>query len=447
METLQDIWNEVLSVLQQKVNETAFNLWLKPITIHNFENNVVELMFSSKFKKDTVVNQYGVLLQKTFSEVIGFEIKIEFLAPEDFLSNEEKNAKDLDEYKNNQYTFDNFIVGPSNKFAYAAAKAVAGDPGGIINKVKNLSNYNPLFIYGNSGLGKTHLLNAICYEVERNYPNMKVCYVKSETFANEFISCLQKKTTDEFHQKYRENIDVLLVDDIQFIAGKISTEEEFFHTFNALVDSGKQVVLTSDRPPKEIQSLEDRLRTRFEWGLLADIQSPEYETRCAIIKRKAEMLDFQIPDDVVNFIAEKIKVNIRQLEGTTKKLHAMSQLDGKVPSIALAQTIIKDVVTSSQPLPVTIKKIVEEVSRTTGISVEDIYSKKQKATISKARKITFYIVREVTGMSYESIGEEFDKHHSTVMYNVEQIEKELKIDSKLARSVNDIITNIKEMNA
>ncbi len=306
-----------------------------------------------------------------------------------------------------------------------------------------MSNYNPLFIYGNSGLGKTHILNAICHEIEKNFPDMNIMYIRAEEFANEFYQALQNKTIDEFHNKYRNNIDVFLIDDIQFISGKTSTEEEFFHTFDALVYSGKQVVLTSDRPPKDIQSITDRLKSRFEDGLLADIQPPEFETRCEIIKRKAKSLNFEIDEIVVNYIAEKIKSNIRQLEGVTKKLYSLKNINDFEPTVALAQNVIKVVMEDTQPLPVTIQRIVNEVSRTTGIAVEDIYSKIQKANISHARKITFYVVRKVTNMSYEDIGEEFNKHHSTVMYNIEQIEKEMAENSKLARQVNDIINNIK----
>jgi chromosomal replication initiator protein len=375
--------------------------------------------------------------------VCGFPVLVVYLCPEDFLEQAEKDKKDLDDFKNETFTFDNFIVGPSNKFAYTAAKAIAADPGGQISQGRTLSNYNPLFIYGNSGLGKTHILNAISYEVQRNYPDMKVVYVKSEEFLNEFLTCLGNKTTDEFHEKYR-NIDVFLVDDIQFIAGKTSTEEEFFHTFNALVDNGKQVVLTSDRPPKEIQSLTDRLKSRFVSGLLADIQTPEFETRCAIISRKAELLDFKIPDNVVRFVAERIKSNIRQLEGITKKLHAMCLFGEQQPTIALAQTAVKDVLSDVQPLPVTISRIVDEVSRTTGVSVDDIYSKKHTSNVSDARKMCFYIIREITDMSYKGIGNEFNRDHSTVMYNIEKIGERMKVDSNLNSQVTDIINNIRD---
>ena len=445
METYKDLWKEVLEYCKAHTNKTAYDLWLSPIEILGFENGIAQLEFSNKFRKNTVVEKYGDLINEAFEKICGFTVIVEFLCPEDFISEKEKNKQDLKDYKNDTFTFDNFIVGPSNKFAYTAAKAIAADPGGQISSGNTLSNYNPLFIYGNSGLGKTHLLNAISYEIQRNYPDMTVTYVKSEEFLNEFISALGNHTTDAFHKKYRDNCDILLVDDIQFIAGKEQTEEEFFHTFNSLVDNGKQVVLTSDRPPKEIQSLTDRLRSRFVSGLLADVQSPEFETRCAIIKRKAELLNFEINDTVVQYIAERIKTNIRQLEGITKKLNALCKMSGQTPTIALAQSTIKDILDDVQPLPVTIKQIVDEVSRTTGVSVDDIYSKKRTANISNARKMCLYIIKEVTPMSYEAIGNEFNNmDHSTVMYNIKKISSLMKTDSILSSQVNDIINNIKD---
>ncbi len=447
MDNYLELWQSVLAYCKERITTTAYDLWLSKIEIEDFNGSSATLKFSSEFKKNTVVGQYGNLISEGFEKVCGFPVEIRYTSPEDYIAEDEKNNQGLEDLKNDILTFDNFIVGPSNKFAYTAAKAIAADPGGQISQGNNLTNYNPLFIYGNSGLGKTHILNAISYEIKKNYPDMKVLYIKAEEFANEFISCLGKHTVDEFHEKYRNNIDVFLVDDIHFIAGKISTEEEFFHTFNALVDNGKQVVLTSDRPPKEIHTLADRLRSRFVSGLLADIQTPEYETRCAIIKRKAELLNFEIPDNVVNYIAERIKSNIRQLEGTTKRLQAMCVFSNQVPTISIAQTAIKDIIQDVQPIPITINRIVEEVSRTTGVSVEDIYSKKRTANISNARKMCIYIIREITAMSYEAIGKEFNNmDHSSVLYNIQKMEQLLKIDSNLNSHVLDIINNIKDSN-
>ena len=448
MDSFNDVWQAVLDYIRSNVNETAYNLWIKIVKFDGYNNATVTLRFPKPMHLEIVTSQYGDLFAEAFENVLGFKVNISYVC-DDVFENEESQSKlseqdkHLEDYRNSQFTFENFIVGPSNRFAYAAAKAVASDPGSRLSSGSSFSNYNPLFIYGNSGLGKTHILNAICHEVEKNFPDMNIMYVRAEQFANEFYQALQNKTIDEFHNKYRNNIDVFLIDDIQFISGKTSTEEEFFHTFDTLVYGGKQVVLTSDRPPRDIQSLTDRLKSRFEDGLLADIQPPEFETRCEIIKRKAKLLDFEISDQVVSYIAEKIKSNIRQLEGVTKKLYALCDINDHTPTIALAQSVIKVILEDTQPLPVTIQKIVDEVSRTTGISVEDIYSKVQKANISHARKITFYVIRKVTNMSYEDIGEEFDKHHSTVIYNISQIEKEIEKNSKLARQINDIINNVK----
>lgn len=450
METYNDIWLAVLDCCKAESNITqvGFDTWLKPIKLSGFENNVVFLSFSSEVKKKIVKSQYGELIQNAFNKVLGFEVNIEYLYdPTMFVdaSDEKKTEQPQIEeiHTNYQFTFDTFIEGPSNRFAYRAAMAVAEDPGGHIKQNNSFGNYNPLFIYGKSGLGKTHILNAICYEIRKNFPDMRILYVRAEDFANEFINALGKKTVDDFRSKFR-NIDVLLIDDVQFIGGKERTEEEFFHTFNSLIENGKQIVLTSDRPPKEIQSLTERLCSRFENGLLADIQSPEFETRCAIIKNKAKLLNFQISDEVVTYIADKIKTNIRQLEGTTKKLHAMSELSGHAPTIALAQKVIKDVIDDDiPPIPVTIEKILEEVSRTEGVSVDDIKSSKQKASVTHARKICMYIIREVTNLTYEQIGADFGKNYSTVIYNINDISKMIENDSKLERKVNDIINNVK----
>ncbi len=456
MDTYKDIWQAVLEYCKTKASATGYNLWISDGEIVGFENNTVYIHFSNPLKMKIVSGQYGSLLEEAFENVMGFPVELSYdcnAAPDMFRDAAEKSRQDAEEVRDTlekdenppleQFTFDTFIEGPSNKFAYRAAIAVAEDPGGAIRRESAFSNYNPLFIYGKSGLGKTHILNAICYQIRKNYPAMHILYARAEDFANEFINALGRKTVDDFREKFR-NIDVLLIDDIQFIGGKDRTEEEFFHTFNSLVENGKQVVLTSDRPPKEIQSLTERLCSRFENGLLADIQAPEYETRCAIIKRKAEMLNFEISDPVVRFIAEKIKTNIRQLEGTTKKLYAMSKISGNEPSIALAQRVIKDVTTDTEPIPITIQRIVEEVSRTEGVSIEDIYGKKHRANIVHARKIAMYIIREVTNISYEMIGENFNKHHSTVIYNVEQLEADMENNAKLKRKVNDMINNIKE---
>ncbi len=451
METYNDIWLAVLEFCRPEISKTGYDMWLKNnendyIKLSKFENNTVFLNISGEMRMNIVKGHYGDLIKRAFESVMGFPVEVEYILDEPLKKENEQTEKKevIEEINTNyQFTFDTFIEGPSNRFAYRAAIAVAEDPGGHIKQNLSYGNYNPLFIYGKSGLGKTHILNAICCEIKKKFPEMKILYVRAEDFANEFIKALGQKNVDDFRLKFR-NIDVLLIDDIQFIGGKDRTEEEFFHTFNSLIENGKQIVLTSDRPPKEIQSLTERLCSRFEYGLLADIQSPEYETRCAIIKNKAQLLGFDINKDVVEYIAEKIKTNIRQLEGTTKKLYAMSNLTGHPATIALAQKVIKDVIDDEiPPVPVTIERILEEVSRTQGISIEDIRSSKQKANISQARKMCMYIIREVTNLTYEQIGNEFNKNYSTVIYSIKEISKNIEKDSKLERKINDIINNVK----
>ena len=332
------------------------------------------------------------------------------------------------------YTFERFIVGSSNKFAHAAALAVARQPAML---------YNPLFLYGGSGLGKTHLLTAIQTEIKRTHPDFVIMYVTCEQFTNELIAAIRAGSTEDFRMKYRV-ADLLLVDDIQFIAGKESTQEEFFHTFNSLHDAHKQIVIASDRPAKEIKSLEERLRTRFEWGLTADVQPPDFETRVAIVKRKAELLHLDLPEDVAEFIANHLKNNIRQLEGAVKKLNAYYMLEGIQPVISVAQNAIKDILNETQPVPVTIEKIIGEVSRTFNVSPADIRGTKRNANVASARRVAIYILREVTGMSMEEIGREFSgRDHSTIVYSLKTMERDMKNDQHLRETVSDIIKNVK----
>ncbi len=292
-------------------------------------------------------------------------------------------------------------------------------------------------------MGKTHLLHAICTEIKKNYPDAKIIYTNGEDFTNELVSWLEKKRSmQQFHDKYR-TVDVLLMDDIQFIGGKTQTQEEFFHTFNTLVSANKQIVLTSDRPPKEIPLLEDRIRTRFEWGLIADIQPPDIETRMAIIKRKAEYYNLDLPDEIVQYIAEKIKSNVRQLEGTVKKLDAYYTINGHDINIQTAQKAIKDIMTDNQPVPVTIDKILNEVARTYGVSVDAITSNRRNQEVVEARQIAMYVIREVTDLSMEKIGAEFgNRHHSTIIYSIKEVEKDMETNPSVKHTVQNIINNV-----
>ena len=436
MESFVDVFDLAKEICHKQLTDVAFNLWIRDIEPIQMDGSRVCLYVHSEFKKNIIEEKYLGMIRKALAEVMGFEVEVTILcAPPSVLSPAEKKAEAAMSNGDYEFTFANFIVGSSNKFAHAAALAVA---------TNTTSSYNPLFIYGGSGLGKTHLLCAIREEISSQGRGANILYVKGEEFTNELINAIQNETTNQFHDKYR-SADVLLVDDIQFIGGKESTQEEFFHTFNALYQDGKQIVLTSDRPPKEIKTLEDRLRTRFEWGLLADIQPPDFETRIAIIRRKAELLGLQIPDEVSEYIANRLKNNIRQLEGAVKKLNAYKQLAGSPPSILIAQNAIRDILNDNQPIPITVERIISEVSRTYGVSPADIRSSKRSAQVSTARQISMYIVREITQMSMSTIGEEFGgRDHSTVVYAIQQVEKNMKQDSRFKETVEDIIKNIRD---
>lgn len=430
MDSFAELWEMVKEECKNQVSESIYNVWFKDMELVSFDDNKVVIALSD-FKRKIVESRFMDKLESSFKNVIGFDIQIILVDVEKAVP---VKAEETEDALTDEDTFDSFIVGASNKFAYAAANAVANDPGG---------KYNPLFIHGNSGLGKTHLLNAIAHQVKLTHPEANIVYTRGESFTNELVKYIGQKSTEAFHDKYR-NADILLVDDVQFIAGKDSTQEEFFHTFNALYQAGNQIVLTSDRPPKEIALLEDRLRNRFEWGLMADIQSPDLETRMAIIKRKAEVLNFDLPDDIVQYIAEKLKNNIRQLEGAVKKMQAFVTMQGMPVNIMTAQTAIKDIIVDNSPTPVTINKIVTEVARTYGADSADIYSKKQNAQTTEMRQMAMYIVREMTGLSTKFIGREFNRDHSTVVYSLDKFTKRYHEDSKLRSVVDNIIKNIRD---
>lgn len=439
MESFNETWTLVCDYCRARITEVAFKTWISRIEPYSIDFNTaqVKLLVPNAFHRETVTRCFIQLLTDAFKEIFGQQFSVNLVIPEEIKSEQEQsNVTDLSE-DDSALTFNNYIVGSSNKFANAASQAVAQNPGGA---------YNPLFIYGNSGLGKTHLLHAIKNEILKNDPTKKIVYVKGDDFTNEIVESVRKVNTVEFRQKYRK-ADVLLVDDVQFIGGKESTQEEFFHTFNALYEAKKQIVLTSDRTPKEIKTLEERLRTRFEWGLIADIQPPDIETRIAILKSKAESLDFNIPDEICEYIATKLKTNIRQLEGVVKKIKAKSLLNGEKPSITIAQEVISDVQTNEVPVPVTVEKIIDEVARTFGVTSEAIRSvKNRQANLSNARHIAIYVVRQVTGLSMTAIGDEFGgRHYSTIVYTMQEVEKKIAKDTKTKEMVDDIIKNIKDM--
>jgi chromosomal replication initiator protein len=418
--------------LKASLSEVIYNVWINDLEFISFDGSKVILSLG-EFKRKVVEQKFYDVLCRAFEKVLGFKVEVEIIDPN--FSSPAKNKADDIPARYLENTFETFVVGSSNKFAHAAAQAVAANPG---------QAYNPLFIYGSSGLGKTHLLRAICHEIVSNNPNINYLFTHGEDFTNEIVLHLAQKNMAEFHNKYR-NLELLIVDDVQFIAGKTSTEEEFFHTFNALTEMKHQIVLSSDRPPKEISTLEDRLRTRFEWGLLADIQPPDLETRMAIIKRKAELLEFDLPDEVVTYIAERLKNNIRQLEGAVKKMQAFVTIHGAPKNTTTAQNAIKDILSDSRPVPVTIERIVQEVARTFGANPSDIRSKKRDAPTSKMRQIAMFVVSEITGLSKEAIGREFGgRDHSTVIYALREIKNEIDGDQSLKTTVNEIMKNIQE---
>ncbi len=437
MESVKDMWQLVCESLKKSVGEVIHDFWFKPLEILSFDGTKVEIA-ASNFMKKIIEQQFYQELKDAFKSVMGFEIEVVLIDPKEAAAKSEKETEAKpagSAISIEQNTFETFVVGSSNRFAHAAAQAVAAAPGAA---------YNPLFIYGNSGLGKTHLLRAISSEIAANNPSADIIITRGEEFVNLIVGGINKNRMNEIHEKYR-NCDVLLVDDIQFIAGKPSTQEEFFHTFNALTQAGKQIVLTSDRSPKDIEVLDDRLRNRFEWGLIADIQPPDIETRMAIIQRKAQTLGLELPDDVVQFVAEKIKANIRQLEGAVKKINALVNIEGASINIAMAQNAIKDIMNDSRPVAFVVNKIISETSRTFGVPQGDIISKKKDAKTAKARQVAIYIVRTTTDLTQKEISEYFgNRDRTTILYSADLIAQEVEKDPNLKKTVDNIIKNTRE---
>lgn len=446
--SLSDIYNLVVEnyVREYNISASAKELWLDALEPISMEGNVVILATDTDFKRNTINSIYLEKLEEQFTIVLGNPIKVEIIIKDDIPTTETKfndirNSRELTNKIDNivhdnkvTYTFDNFIVGPSNNLAYAAAKAVSQ---------KQHEKYNPLFIYGDSGLGKTHLLSAIQNEMTKNYPGINIIYISAETFTNEFLHSITANKTELFDEKYR-NADALLIDDIQFIAGKEQTEEKFFHIFNELYKLNKAIVLTSDRPAKEIKSISDRLKTRFSSGLAADVRAPEYETRLAIIQRKADLLNFKIPDDVVDFIATKLKSNIRQIEGVVTKMNALYMVSQIKPTIVVAQNVIKDIVSDHQPIPITVDKIISEAAKIYNVDPDEIRSPKRNSPVSSARKVAIYVIQEITGLPYETIGQEFSgRDHSTVVYAIKNVKEMMAKDSNFRSVIEDLIKNIK----
>ena len=435
MEIVQDKWKEILQRVrdEHELSEISFTTWIEPLTIHSVEDNLITILVpSEKMGLDYVSKKYTLPIKVAIAEITGVNYEIRFILPEEVKQEKAPAPVQKNLYVPNlnpKYTFDTFVVGSNNNLAHAAALAVAESPGEI---------YNPLFIYGGVGLGKTHLMHAIAHFILKNNPKSKILYVSSETFTNELIDAIRNKnniTTTEFREKYRNN-DVLLIDDIQFIIGKESTQEEFFHTFNTLYESKKQIIISSDKPPKEIETLEERLRSRFEWGLTVDIQSPDYETRMAILRKKEEMEGYNIDNEVIKYIATNIKSNIRELEGALTKIVALSRLNKCDITLELAEEALKDIISPNAQREVTPELIIQVVSDHFGITPADVISQKRTKDIVYPRQIIMYLCRTMTETSLQIIGRSLGKRdHTTVLHGADKITSDMQKDETLRNTI------------
>ncbi len=441
---IQNIWLLAKESLRGAFSTTAFGLWFNELQLISLSDTKAVFLCDTDMKQGILQNRHAGTIAEHLKGVIGFDVEVEILSSEQseeemsigHENGEEKPGEDIIppfEY-NFEYTFDNFIVGNSNKFAHAACTAVANNPAFA---------YNPLFIYGPSGLGKTHLMYAITNKIAEKTPSAKIVYIKGEDFTNELIEAISNQKMNAFRDKYRK-CDVLLIDDIQFIAGKVSTQEEFFHTFNALYEEHKQIILTSDRTPREINTLEDRLKTRFEWGLIADIQPPDMELRVAIIKKKAEAISVELPADVLEFLAENLQDNIRQIEGALKKIGALSFLSGMPISMELARGAVAELLGGAEPVNVTVDKIFSKVTEKYGVSREELVGSKRNKEIANARHTCIYMVRNSTDMSLPNIGKLFNRDHTTVLSSVELIEKRRGEDPIFNAEISEMMKALKK---
>jgi chromosomal replication initiator protein len=442
MDKVTENWEKILQIVkyEHELSDISFNTWLKPLEIYKVEGNLVTIIVpSAQVGLSYVSKRYKLPLQVTISEVTGMsDCEIRFILPEEAVEKPQtvENSKSLQDIRceeahlNPKYTFDTFVVGSNNKLAQAAALAVAESPG---------ETFNPLFIYGGPGLGKTHLMHSIAHFIIEHDLNKKVLYVTSEEFTNELIDNIRNGNNTamaKFREKYR-NIDVLLVDDIQFIIGKESTQEEFFHTFNSLHSAGKQIILSSDKPPKEMEILDERFRSRFEWGIMADISLPDYETRMAILHKKEEMDGYNMKEEIIQYIANNVKSNIRELEGAFNKVVAFAKLEQKEISIDLAEQALADIISPDVKKEITPEDILSMVAEHYGVTEKDIIGNKRSSKIVIPRQIAMYLCRELTGTSLKGIGKIIgNRDHTTVMHGIEKIENELSTNESLKNTVN-----------
>ena len=444
MKNIDDLWEKTLQEIEKKISKPSFDTWLKSTKALSLQGDTIIVEAPNDFARDWLDGNYKELLMDIIYQLIGEHINLKFVIPQ--MKNEEQELISThNNYKNKsrqtneistsknmlnpKYTFDTFVIGSGNRFAHAASLAVAEAPA---------KAYNPLFLYGGVGLGKTHLMHAIGHYVLEHNPTANVVYVTCEKFTNEFINSIRDNRPEDFRNKYR-NADILLIDDIQFLAGKESTQEEFFHTFNTLHSENKQIVISSDRPPEEIPTLEDRLRSRFEWGLITDITPPDLETRIAILRKKAKAEGLDIPNEVMIYIANQIDTNIRELEGALIRVVAYSSLENRDITSELAAEALKGIIPSSKPKVITVQKIQKVVSEQYGIKMDDFKAKKRTKNIAFPRQIAMYLSRELTDLSLPKIGEEFGgRDHTTVIHAHDKISKMMQTDKQFEREIKEL---------
>lgn len=445
------IWQQTLLEVEKKLSKPSYETWIKPIQPLAIQDNIFFISVPNDFSKNFIENRYSSLINSVLNNLtdsnycVKLVIETESNHREQSMEDEDRNVKKSipsrqfqsnKNWLNAKYTFDSYVVGSGNRFAHAASLAVAESPA---------QAYNPLFVYGGVGLGKTHLLHAIGHVALENKPNTMVVYITSEKFTNEFINAIRDNRTLEFRNKYR-NVDILLIDDIQFLAGKEQTQEEFFHTFNSLHENNKQIAISSDRPPKDIPTLEDRLRSRFEWGLITDIQPPDLETRIAIIRKKASLESLDLPNEVVSYIANEISTNIRELEGALIRVVAYSSLTGNKISLDLAKEALKDILSQKKQKTMSIDHIQTITADYFKIKTEDLKCKRRTKHITYPRQISMYLCRELTDFSLPKIGEDFGgRDHTTVMHAHQKIAAEIIKDNELKKVINDLIQKVKKL--
>lgn len=425
-------WSQVLTRIEQIVDRSEYDTWLAPTRFLGQKADTVEVAVPSQRYIDEIRERFGARIRGVLNDLTPERVQVHFVidnaATDDLVPSIPQNNELPAAVFNPRYRFDTFVVGNSNQLAYAASKSISENPSG---------SFNPLFIYGGAGLGKTHLIQAIGQQMKETRRQMKIAYMSADTFVTELITSIRYDRMQVFRDRYR-SLDALLLDDIQFIAGKERTQEEFFHTFNALYEAQKQIVFTSDRPPKEIPTLEERLRSRFEWGLTADIQPPDLETKVAILRKKAEDKGLHLPQEVALFLAERVRSNVRELEGHLNKIAVFASLAGKNVTIDLAKEALKDVL-SKEDKPITPPEILRVVAAHYGLKASDLKQKSNAQTIAFPRQVAMYLCKELTDLSYPEIGKLFaDKHHSTVMYSVQQIKKKMDNDQQFARTVESL---------